>query len=58
VSIMYIVGGIMYQKGFIVEKNPQMHKVMMMYGFLQSIEGSGTIRFRTWYIAVFAKFLP
>ena len=58
VSTIFVVGGIMFQRGYMVEKSNAMHQVMMAYGFIQSIEGSGTIRFTTWYIWVFAKFLP
>jgi len=65
VSIIYIFGGIKMQRkskaadsGELAAKYHFIHKLLMVYGFIQSIEGSGTIRFTTWWLSAVAEFLP
>lgn len=65
-SLYYILGGIWFQwqarkhaqNGMLQKDFNWMHRTMMFYGFVHSIEGSGTIRFTAWLLWIVAKFMP
>lgn len=53
-SLFYVFGALYYQH---VKRNNVMHTTLMFYGYLQSIEGSGTIRTAGWALWMMSHFV-